>query len=106
MEVRVGGTSEDSTCSDYRLPVKEPASDHCRCKQPAKMSHEATEQTKLGPGFDVTSISGAGATIYVNDVDMEDTASNSVRFTGETIPKSNESSLGLTPPDVSIGEFS
>ena len=64
------------------------------------MSHEATEQTKLGLGFDVTSISGTGATIYANDADMEDTASSSVRIVGETIPESNELSLGLTRSDV------
>ena len=64
------------------------------------MSHKATDQTKLGLGFDVTSISGAGATIYANEVEMEDTASSSVRIVGETIPESNESSLGLTRLDV------
>ena len=69
------------------------------------MSHELTEQTKLGPGFDVTGISGAGATIYVHDdAEMEDTASSSPQFLGETIPESHESSLGLTPSDVLAGE--
>ena len=63
------------------------------------------EQTKLGPGFDVTGISGAGATIYVHDdAEMEDTASSSPQFLGETIPESQESSLGLTPSDVPAGE--
>ena len=69
------------------------------------MSHEATDQTKLGSGFDVTGISGAGATLYANDVEMEDTASSSVRIVGETIPESPESSLGLTAPDVHAGQL-
>ena len=64
------------------------------------MSHDATEQTKLGPGFDVTGISGAGATIYANDVDMEDTASSSVRVVGEIVPDTTASSLGLLSMDV------
>ena len=67
------------------------------------MSHEPAEQTKLGPGFDVTGLSGAGATLYANDTEMEDTASSSVRVVGETIPESLESSLGLTAPDVHTG---
>ena len=69
------------------------------------MSHEPTEQTKLGPSFDVTSISGAGATLYANDTEMEDIASSSVRIVGETIPESPESSLGLTAPDVHAGQL-
>ena len=69
------------------------------------MSHEPTDQTKLGPGFDVTSISGAGATIYArDDAEMEETASSPVQFLGETIPESTESSVGLTPSDVPAGE--
>ena len=64
------------------------------------MSRAPTEETKLGPGFDVTGISGAGATIYPNEVDMEDTASSLPRIVGETVPESTESSLGLTPADV------
>ena len=36
---------------------------------------------------------------------MEDTASSSLRFVGETIPESKESSLGWTPPDVPTGEL-
>ena len=68
------------------------------------MSHEATERTKLGPGFDITGISGAGATIYPDDAEMEDTASNSVKVVGEVVPDSTESSLGLTSPDVPTGE--
>ena len=69
------------------------------------MSHEATDQTKLGLGFDVTGISGARATLYANDTEMEDTASSSVRIVGETIPESPESSLGLTAPDVLVGQL-
>ena len=64
------------------------------------MSHEPTEGTKLGPGFAVTGISGAGATIYPNEVEMEDTASSSLRVVGEIVPESTVSSLGLTPADV------
>ena len=64
------------------------------------MSHALTEETKLGPGFDVTGISGAGTTVYPNEIDMEDTASSSVWIVGETVPASTESSLGLTPADV------
>ena len=60
------------------------------------MSHEPTEGTKLGPGFAVTGISGAGATIYPNEVEMEDTASSSLRVVGEIVPESTVSSLGLT----------
>ena len=37
---------------------------------------------------------------------MEDTASSSVRFLGETVPGSPESSLGLTPIDVPTMELS
>ena len=68
------------------------------------MSHEYTERTKLGLGFDVTSISGAGATLYPNKVDMEDTASSSVRVVGEVVPGSPESSLGLALADVHTAE--
>ena len=68
------------------------------------MSHEYTEHTKLGPGFDVTGISSAGATIYLNEVDMEDTASSSVRVVGEVVPGSPESSLGLALADVPTAE--
>ena len=64
------------------------------------MSHEPTEGTKLGPGFAVTGISDAGATIYPNEVEMEDTASSSLRVVGEIVPESTVSSLGLTPADV------
>ena len=59
------------------------------------MSQEYTERTKLGPGFDVTGISSAGATVYANEVDMEDTASSSPQIVGEVVPQSTESSLGL-----------
>ena len=54
-----------------------------------KISYDATEHTKLGPGFDVQYVSGAQPTTYYNDAKMEDTASSSVRFVGEAIPKSN-----------------
>ena len=68
------------------------------------MSHAPTEETKLGPGFDVTGISGAGATIYPDEVDMEDTASSSMRIVGEVVPGSIESSLGLALTDIHTAE--
>ena len=70
------------------------------------MSHDSTEQTKLGPGLDITGISGAGATIYPDDAEMEDTASSLVRVVGEVVPGSTESSLGLTSMDVPTVESS
>ena len=45
-------------------------------------------------------MSGAQPTTYHNDAEMEDTASSSVRFVGETIPESTDSSLGLRRSDV------
>ena len=68
------------------------------------MSHDGTQHTKLGPGFDVPYVSGAQPTGYSDDAEMEDTASSSVRFVGETIPESTVSSLGLPPSDVPTGE--
>ena len=68
------------------------------------MSQEYTERTKLGPGFDVTGISGAGATVYANEVDMEDTASSSPQIVGEVVPQSTESSLGLALAGVLTAE--
>ena len=68
------------------------------------MSHDGTERTKLGPGFDVQYVSGAQPTTYHGDAEMEDTASSSPQFLGETIPESTESSLGLTHSDVPAEE--
>ena len=68
------------------------------------MSHEYTEQTKLGPGFDVTGISGAGATVYADEVDMEDTASSAPQIVGEVVPGSPETSLGLALAGVPTTE--
>ena len=73
-------------------------------RDPQKISHEYTEQTKLGPGFDVTGISDAGAMLYLNEVEMEDTASSSVRIVGEVVPGSPKSSLGLALADVPTAE--
>ena len=68
------------------------------------MSQEYTERTKLGPGFDVTGISGAGMTVYANEVDMEDTASSSPQIVGEVVPQSTASSLGLALAGVLTAE--
>ena len=68
------------------------------------MSQEYTERTRLGPGFDVTGMSGAGAIVYPNEVDMEDTASSSPQIVGEVVPQSTESSLGLALADVPTAE--
>ena len=68
------------------------------------MSQEYTERTKLGPGFDITGISGAGATIYTDEVDMEDTASSAPQIVGEVVPGSPETSLGLAQADVLTAE--
>ena len=69
------------------------------------MSHDGTERTKLGPSFDVPYVSGAQPTTYHDDAEMEDTASSSPQFVGETVPESQESSLGLTPSDVPSEEL-
>ena len=68
------------------------------------MSHEYTERTKLGPGFDVTGISGASAIVYIDEIDMEDTASSAPQIVGEVVPGSTESSLGLALADVHTAE--
>ena len=63
------------------------------------MSHEQTEQTKLGPGYDMYGIETNTNSFYPNDQDMEDTASSPVQLVGEVVPESNVPSLGLTPTD-------
>ena len=68
------------------------------------MSHDGTERTKLGPGFDVPYVSSTQPTTYHDDAEMEDTASSSPQFLGETIPESTDSSLGLTRSDVPAEE--
>ena len=68
------------------------------------MSHDGTERTKLGPGFDVPYISGVQPTTYHDDAEMEDTASSSPQLLGETIPESPDSLLGLTHSDVPAEE--
>ena len=61
------------------------------------MSREHTEQTKLGPGFNMIGISAADSQDYPNDWEMEDTASSNVQVIGEVIPEMDVSLLGLTP---------
>ena len=61
------------------------------------MSHEYTDGTKLGPGFDTVGITTAVDQDYPNDWEMEDTASSSVRVVGEVVAETDVSSLGLSP---------
>ena len=61
------------------------------------MSHEHTDGTKLGPGFDAVGVSTADDQDYPNEWEMEDTASSSVRVVGEVVPETDVSSLGLSP---------
>ena len=61
------------------------------------MSHEQTDETKLGPGFDAVGVSAAIDQDYPNDWEMEDTASSSVRIVGEVVGETDVSSLGLSP---------
>ena len=68
------------------------------------MSHDDTQRTKLGPGFDVRSVGGTPTTLYNDEEDMEDTASSSVKFLGETIPETDVPSLGLTLQDATSTE--
>ena len=63
------------------------------------MSHDPTERTKLGPGFDVYGVETDINQGYPNDLEMEDTASSPVQFVGEVVPESDVPSLGLTPTD-------
>ena len=61
------------------------------------MSHEHTDGTKLGPGFDAVGVSTADDQDYPNEWEMEDTASSSVKVVGEVVPETDVSSLGLSP---------
>ena len=61
------------------------------------MSHEQTEHTKLGPGYNVLGISTVEDSDYPNDQEMEDTASSPVQVIGEVVAEMDVSSLGLTP---------
>ena len=63
------------------------------------MSHDPTERTKLGPGFDVYGVETDINQGYPNDLEMEDTASSPVQVVGEVVPESDVPSLGLTPTD-------
>ena len=63
------------------------------------MSHDPTERTKLGPGFDVYGVETDINQGYPNDLEMEDTASSPVQCVGEVVPESDVPSLGLTPTD-------
>ena len=68
------------------------------------MSHEQTEQAKLGPRYDVYGIETNTNSFYPNDQDMEDTASGPVQLVGEVVPESDVPSLGLTPMDPLTAE--
>ena len=63
------------------------------------MSHEQMEQTKLGPRYDVYSVKTNTNSFYLNDQDMEDTASSPVQIAGEVVPELDVPFLGLTPMD-------
>ena len=60
------------------------------------MSQEQTELTKLGPGYDVVGVSTVNDQDYLNDQEMEDTASSNMQVIGEIVPETDVSSLGLT----------
>ena len=64
------------------------------------MSQEGTEKIKLGPGFEILDVSGTPTTIYHNEEEMENAASSSVKLVGETVPNSDESSLGVSPQNL------
>ena len=68
------------------------------------MSHDGTEHTKLGPGFDILDVSGTPTTVYCNEEEMEDIATSSVKLVGETVPESDVSLLGLSPQNpITVG---
>ena len=64
------------------------------------MSQEGTERTKLGLGFEILDVSGMPTTVYHNEEEMENTTSSSVKLVGETVPNSDESSLGVSPQNL------
>ena len=64
------------------------------------MSQEGTERIKLGPGFEILNVSGTPTTIYHNEEEMENAASSSLKLVGETVPNSDESSLGVSPQNL------
>ena len=68
------------------------------------MSHNPTEQTKLGPGYDVYGVETETNALYPNDQEMEDTASSPALLVGEVVPESDVPSLGLTPTDPLTAE--
>ena len=51
----------------------------------------------MGPGYDVVGISTVDDQDYLNDQEMEDTASSNVQVIGKVVPEIDASSLGLTP---------
>ena len=51
----------------------------------------------MGPGYDVVGVSTVNDQDYLNDQDMEDTASSNVQVISEVVPKTDTSLLGLTP---------
>ena len=69
------------------------------------MSQEGTERTKLGLGFEILDVSGMPTNVYHRE-EMEDTASISVKLVGETVPNSDESSLGVSPQNlITVGSL-
>ena len=64
------------------------------------MSQEGTEKIKLGPGFEILDVSGTPTTVYHNEEEMENAASSSIKLVGETVPNSDESSLGVSPQNL------
>ena len=68
------------------------------------MSHEQTDGTKLGPGFDAVGVSTTVDQDYPNDWEMEDTASSSVRVIGAVVGERDVSSLGLSPQVALIAD--
>ena len=61
------------------------------------MSQEQMERTKLGPGYNVVGVSTVKDQDYPNDQEMEDTTFSNMQVIGEVVPKTDASSLGLTP---------
>ena len=51
----------------------------------------------MGPAYNVFGVSIVEDSDYPNDQEMEDTASSPVQVIGEVVPKTDVSSLGLTP---------
>ena len=60
--------------------------------------YDGTESTKLCPVFDIVDVTRTPIAVYRNDeVEIEDTASSSVKLVGEVVAESSYPSLSLTP---------